>query len=391
MYLDWSRARHNRRISPLGKPFSKELSRLATTYNWAMNYNVDTLTKAVSRLRHLPLLATGSGGSLTGAYIAAQQHENRFGFLSKAVTPLEFIFSEASLHNVGAVFVTAGGRNVDILHAFQSVVEREARQVLILCADATSELVKRAEKYDFVDVVTFDLPAGRDGFLATNSLFAFSTLILRAWAAVGGTASGLPDDFADFALDISDQVEEISVDAQNVWSKDTIVVLHGPATKAAVVDLESKFTEAALGSIQSADYRNFAHGRHHWLAERGGRTSVVAFISDGDRELASKTLSLIPETVPILKQECSGGADRVVIESLLQTFLLTASAGRACGIDPGRPHVPMFGRKLYHLRAYKKAPKANAQLTDLAIQRKTGRTIEDLDFTNELLLAGLSP
>ena len=51
----------------------------------------------------------------------------------------------------------------------------------------------------------------------------------------------------------------------------TLVVLHGPDTRSAAVDLESKFVEAALGDIQTADYRNFAHGRHHRQEEQQER------------------------------------------------------------------------------------------------------------------------
>jgi hypothetical protein len=322
---------------------------------------------------------------LTGASIAAQQHERCFGSLSKPVTPLEFVSSTASLQGVGVLFVTAGGSNVDILWAFQNAVEREATQILILCADASSELVKRAAKYDFVDVVTLDLPAGRDGFLASNSLLAISTVILRAWARASDTLSDLPDDFDEFGFDIGDRIEEINVEARNVWAKDTILVLFGHDTRAAVVDLESKFSEAALGSIQVADYRNFAHGRHHWLAERADTTGIIAFVSESDRDMATKTLALIPKKVPVFIQDVAGVADRVVIESLLQTFFLTASAGFTVGIDPGRPHVPMFGRKLYHLRAYKKTRRSPTQCSDVAVQRKTGRSIEELQAADEVV------
>jgi hypothetical protein len=75
------------------------------------------------------------------------------------------------------------------------------------------------------------------------------------------------------------------------------------------VDLESKFTEAALGNLQAADYRNFAHGRHHWLAKRGHESAVLALISEADRELAERTLNLIPREVPQARMYIDGAAD----------------------------------------------------------------------------------
>src|SRR5207244_3270959 len=87
---------------------------------------------------------------------------------------------------------------------------------------------------------------------------------------------------------------EIDRRCQVLWKRPTVIVLYGPETYPAAVDLESKFTEAALGSTQLADYRNFAHGRHHWLAKRGTDTGVLAIVTDGDRELAESTLTLLP-------------------------------------------------------------------------------------------------
>src|SRR5260370_29648479 len=60
-------------------------------------------------------------------------------------------------------------------------------------------------------------------------------------------------------------LREISTLFQPLHGRQHFIVLHSPSLDAAAWDLESKFSEAALGSIQVADYRNFAHGRHHWI------------------------------------------------------------------------------------------------------------------------------
>ena len=62
---------------------------------------------------------------------------------------------------------------------------------------------------------------------------------------------------------------------RQLWDRATIVVLHGHVTQAAAIDLESKLTEAALGQVQLADYRNFAHGRHHWFAKHGESSAII--------------------------------------------------------------------------------------------------------------------
>ena len=83
----------------------------------------------------------------------------------------------------------------------------------------------------------------------------------------------------------------------------------------------------------------------------GSETSaVLAFITDADRALAERTLDLLPVEVPQARIEFAGGANALMLASLLAALRITGWAGVSRGIDPGRPGVPKFGRKLYHLR-----------------------------------------
>jgi hydroxymethylpyrimidine pyrophosphatase-like HAD family hydrolase len=137
-----------------------------------------------------------------------------------------------------------------------------------------------------------------------------------------------------------------------------MVVLHGSSTAPAALDLESRFTEAALGLVQLADFRNFAHGRHHWLAKHARTSGVLALIGPEDEQLASATLSVLPPDVPAVGLRFSGKLTDVVLASVVVTMRLAAAAGSAQGTDPGRPNVPDFGRRLYHM----KTPRPSALL-----------------------------
>ena len=55
---------------------------------------------------------------------------------------------------------------------------------------------------------------------------------------------------------------------------------------------------------------------------------------------------------------------------------ITLSAGRARDIDPGKPGVPPFGRRIYNLRAFNRQPAADRQA--IAIERKVQKPIEEL-------------
>jgi hypothetical protein len=165
-------------------------------------------------------------------------------------------------------------------------------------------------------------------------------------------------------------------------------VLHGPTTRIGAIDLESKFTEAALGNLQIADYRNFAHGRHHWLAKRGNSSAVLAFITDGDRSLAERTLALIPPDIPQARLTFAGNATTATLAALIAALRITGWAGTARGIDPGRPGVPEFGRKLYSLPLPR--PAKGTKLIGLsardaaAISRKAGYAPSRLAASGEL-------
>lgn len=141
--------------------------------------------------------------------------------------------------------------------------------------------------------------------------------------------------------------------------------------------MESKFTEAALGNVQIADYRNFAHGRHHWLAKRGSETGIVAMVTPECEELANKTLALIPRDIPVIRISTKHPGPIGTITLLISVLYMTGIAGEAANIDPGHPGVPQFGRKIYHIGLKKYQPerimlKPYASVREVWLERKFG-------------------
>jgi hypothetical protein len=368
----------------LGKPYASELEQLANTYAWAMNTELDPLVKAISSCASLPLLVTGSGGSLTVAHLTASLHHRYAGRMAKAVTPLEIVSLAPSFKDIAVLFLSAGGKNADIIGAFQQVVVREPRRLVVLCSQRESPLSRLAETYRYVDPVDFALPAGKDGFLATNSLLAFSVILCRTYAYLFPPGYELPEAL-DILVHPTLTPQQFSAELHHLclplWERETMVVLYGATGHAAAVDLESKFTEAALGCIQMADYRNFAHGRHHWLAKRGGNTAVLALVTDDDRDIADKTLQLIPADIPVAKIHIPQRGIHASLRALVTALYIVGLAGEARGIDPGRPGVPLFGRRMYNLRAFAAARVFEHALLPheaIAIERKTETEIDTL-------------
>jgi hydroxymethylpyrimidine pyrophosphatase-like HAD family hydrolase len=132
--------------------------------------------------------------------------------------------------------------------------------------------------------------------------------------------------------------------------------------------------------VQLADYRNFAHGRHYWLSARASETGVLAIVTDEDKDLAERTLAMIPTEVPRAKLQINGSGAHAALATLIGALYWVGWAGESSGVDPGRPVVAEFGRKLYHLNAFgstlgivrKRSPRS------IAIERKVGTAVERL-------------
>ena len=374
----------------MARPYAGEMTRLAETFAWAMTADLQPLRQAVRIAGLSPLRAIGSGGSLTGAHALAGLHQRYTGRLATVATPLEAV--DEPLDATAATWLlSAGGGNVDIVAAAKTLILREPRQLCVLCGRDSSPLAELCRQHPFVDLLLYPPPAGKDGFLATNSLLGFTALLTRAYAAESGSETDWQDTVDCLEPLLPNTAAALvawETATAPLWTRPTTLVLYGPSTRIGAVDLESKFTEAALGHLQLADYRNFAHGRHHWLAKRSETSAVLAFITDADCALAERTLNLIPADVPQARIAFDGGPSAVALASLLAALRFTGWAGISRGIDPGRPGVPEFGRKLYRLPLPR--PRRVAGLPRLtpreaaAITRKAGVDPSHLSASGEL-------
>ena len=255
----------------------------------------------------------------------------------------------------------------------------------VLCADASSPLARAAEECTYCDLALFDLPGGKDGFLATNSLVAFCVLLTRAYETLFRGEARSFEGFARLRGLVEAGASAVDGDfakIERVLARQTLVVLHGAATRPAASDLESRFTEAALGWVQIADYRNFAHGRHHWLAKHAEQSGVVAFVGPEESELAARTLEALPNTIPILRFDLSADWNQAALEALVVSQHLAQRKGSLRSIDPGRPGVPSFGHDIYDLHydagEGRRVTSTVDDWTRAIVERKTKQPIERL-------------
>jgi hydroxymethylpyrimidine pyrophosphatase-like HAD family hydrolase len=370
----------------LGRPYSTELSELEATYAWAFHQDIANLTQVLGKSLDLPVIAVGSGGALSSAHFMVGLHECLSGQLGNAMTPLEFSHRIKSRSDMAVMFLSASGRNPDVVNAFRAAAKSEPASLVALCMQPESKVADLSRRYQYTKLLEFAPPTEKDGFLATNSLLATCVLLYRAYRAISdGQFDGLPALPKTYRKLLSLTGNSlVSVDARkahysNLWKKEHLVVLHDPATHAAAIDLESKFTEAALGTVQIADYRNFAHGRHHWLAKHGETSAVLAISSEAYRDIARKTLALLPNDIQSAHVAIGSSGPLACLCALTEVLHIAGSAGDSRGIDPGRPGVPPFGRKIYHLSVGGTSSRLTSidipQIEMIAIARKVGTEI----------------
>lgn len=324
--------------------YYRELERLPATIEFASKIPIGPLADFLSSHASKPLMAVGSGGSFTAATLAATLHESVTHRVGKANTPYQSLAIQ-SLLDAGALLISAGGHNPDAVAAFRGLTRRATGGLAVLTGSPDSRLADLASNTDGTELFSFKLPFGRDGFLATNSLVATSVLLARAYGSfprssrLSNMALGkVPAWRANF------QTVKL---LQEALSRETSIVLAGSWTWPAAVDLESKFSEAGLAHVQIVDYRNFAHGRHFWLAKRADSTTVVALSSPDTEELVARTLATLPTDVKsvTLRTELPGATGS--IDLLCQGMFAVGLAAEQLQARLNRPGVPPFGRRLY--------------------------------------------
>src|SRR5271170_5454150 len=116
----------------MARPYATEMAKLSETFDWAANADIVTLRQAVRTAGLSPVRAIGSGGSLTAAHALAAFHQQYCGRIAAVATPLEAV-NEPLESSISHWLLSAGGGNVDILAAANALIQREPRQLAILC------------------------------------------------------------------------------------------------------------------------------------------------------------------------------------------------------------------------------------------------------------------
>mgnify|MGYP004592013443 FL=1 len=327
----------------MGKNYRKELDILPEIYNQARLCNCETISRFLDKYSSKTFLAIGSGGSYSVAKIFEYMCTVS-GKTCKSITPLELgYYSNQLRQNVAALF-TAGGGNNDCKNAYKFVSEHEMEGILTCCMRKNSPIKKLQRDNLHNYFFEYQMPVNKDGYLAVESLISSLTILAKAFEITTN------DSFFKTTKETDWLSGEMNLDIlDKILSRESIIVLHGGITTPAAVDLESKFSETSLGNIQLVDFRNFAHGRHYWLSDRAKSTGILALVSSQEKKLATQTLQIVPQEIPVLRLDIDDTTIMGLFKAFHYVFEIVYQAGSIRGVDPGKPKVPEFGKKMYHI------------------------------------------
>jgi len=170
----------------VGKPFEQEINRLSQTCVWAFDQSVDELRRLMTRWTDGPLIVVGSGGSYSAAAAWATFHRQAFGQPSFACTPLGLSDALSTLKQCRVLLLSAEGKNNDVLNAAKLSASHD-----VPCAAITltieNPLVNFGKQRKSLYTFSYEMDWEKDGYLATNTLFAIVLLAARCYFDVAHT------------------------------------------------------------------------------------------------------------------------------------------------------------------------------------------------------------
>ncbi len=156
----------------------------------------------------------------------------------------------------------------------------------------------------------FPPPAGKDGFLATNSLLGFTSLIARAYAAEFSAESGLGEHgrcWRPCSPQDSQKLAAWEAATAALWQRPTTFVLHGPDTRIGAIDLEVEVHRGRYGELAGRRLPEFRSRSASLAGEtRRGCRARCCFRLGQRYGRAERTLALIPTDIPQARIEIAG-------------------------------------------------------------------------------------
>lgn len=211
--------------------YDVELGLLGSTYERAIKADVSALKRAIAGASESSIIGVGSGGSFTVATLLSNLHEAYTGRVSRAATPLEIICNPTLAASSPVFFISAEGKNPDIVEALDRARQRSSRPIHVLTNRESSPLMERAAQRSGTLAHVFQL-ADKDGYLATNSLLLDAVLVARAYSELDGDAHPLPDSINELeigGLSIDARLADFEAFSAEMTRRKGVIIVYAPS------------------------------------------------------------------------------------------------------------------------------------------------------------------
>lgn len=301
-----------------------------------------------SMIKSTPLLFIGSGGSLSAAVFGEQLAFSLRGNPARAIPPYELESIRTPLNNVLPVLISYRGSNPDILRSFDKLRALRVTNGLVFTCDPDSELSKRASDSGWQ---VFIVSKHRQGFVSTVGYLSTIGSLLAIFAP-----NNLKEDLdqlfeyktilgifkaADFrARELCEGLSGSPIDYH-------FIALGSGWARPALVDLESKFVEGGIATIECAELKNFTHGRYISAYRHRNNRIAIILKCQPYKDLADMIHKKLKKQMNVFELSTDRHSVMGAIELVVQALYLTHHLGLREGIDISKPKYPKEARGMY--------------------------------------------
>ena len=336
--------------------FSDSLAHFNDVLTWAQNQDVDGLRSFLLSESHLPLLGISSGGASSPLHYACLMYGTANG-IGRAITPLEFAsISDNAVKNSKVLILSNSGHGVDPEYTGRRAFTlNPGRSACITTPSSDNVLIPRAEKTG-ASAFIYDWPSfGCTGFVSSLSHIATFGLFYKAFTGDSDFASKLafsPVPESNFVY----RTRVAGGEVKPLGSYKHYIVLYGGYGEPAAIDLETKFHESGIASVQLADYRNFTHGRFIFESNNFDDTCIVLLRTPREKKFSEQAIleakgihkgkstgvlpDLFPADMPVVIIDTEHDSPLASIDLLMKSQVFFSAAADSAEIEPFNPSNP---------------------------------------------------
>ena len=290
--------------------------------------------------------AIGTGGSFTVATFVSNVLNTKTDIFTQPIRPFDYIRLGRKTDYV--FVVTYSGSTEDCAEAVAHAKELGACHIVLMTGVADPRLRSTLRGDDDI-LISLGRESRERGFVSIAATVAPCAL----WVAAN---AGIPE-MASLAARIAASANWGKIDAissalgKQIHEGGRLAVFGGGLAWPGMIDLESKFVEGGIGTVQLHEVKDFSHGRFiSLLNEPENEKTPVLLLSVGPQTRYENYL--LSKIEGERRVEClSSDADGIVgsLELLIWLQYLAQRFGAEVGKDISRPDaIPPTGLSLYH-------------------------------------------